>query len=195
MKGSLAALDAYVRQADREMTRFLEARAFELAPGAKLLVIMPGSDGAWRCGDGIFDVLNDAALDLVTAERLPRRRLENLVLPIYFRTLEEMTAPLTRASSPVKGAFRIDRAETLEVPAPFEEALRRRGDVTAYAQTYTGFVRAFSEPVIAGALVEPGQDQSIIDELYERVRGRIIAAPQRYTMRNIQVAMLLTRES
>lgn len=195
MKGSLAARDAYARQADREMTRFLEARAFELAPGAKLLVIMPGSDGAWCCGDGIFDVLDDAALDLVTAERLPRRRLENLVLPIYFRTLEEMTAPLTRASSPVKGAFRIDRAETLEVPAPFEEALRRSGDVTAYAQTYTGFLRAFTEPVIAGALVEPGQDPSIIDELYERVRGRIIAAPRRYTMRNIQVAMLLTRES
>jgi hypothetical protein len=95
----------------------------------------------------------------------------------------------------VNGAFRIDRAETLEVPAPFEEALRRSGDVTAYAQTYTGFVRAFSEPVIAGALVEPGQDPSIVDELYERVRGRIIAACQRYTMRNIQVAMLLTRES
>jgi hypothetical protein len=45
-----------------------------------------------------------------------------------------------------------------------------------------------------GALVEPGQDRSIIDELYERVRGRLLADPQRYTMRNIEVAMLLTRE-
>lgn len=194
MKGSPEARDTYSRQADREMTRFLEARAFELAPGGKLLVIMPGSDGAWRCGDGIYDVLDDAARDLVAAQRLSRRSLENLVVPIYFRTLEEMMAPLTRAGSPVNGAFRIDRAETLELPAPFEDELRRTGDVTAYAATYTGFVRAFSEPVVAGALVEPGQDRSIIDELYERVRGRLVADPQRYTMRNIEVAMLLTRE-
>jgi hypothetical protein len=174
--------------------RFLEARAFELAPGGKLLVIMPGSDGAWRCGDGVYDVLDDAALDLVAAQRLSRRSLENLVMPMYFRTLEEMTAPLTRVGSHVNGVFRIDRAETLELPAPFEDELRRTGDVTAYADTYTGFVRAFSEPVVAGALVEPGQDRSVIDELYERVRGRLIADPQRYTMRNIEVAMLLTRE-
>jgi hypothetical protein len=195
MKGSPAAWDAYARQADRELTRFLEARAFELAPGAKLLVIMPGSDGTWRCGDGIYDVLNDAALDLVAAERISRRSLEHLVLPIYFRTLEELTAPITRAGSPVSGAFRIDRAETLEVPAPFEDGLRRTGDVTAYAEAYTGFVRAFSEPVVASTLVEPGQDRSIIDELYDRVRMRLSADPQRYTMRNIEVAMLLTRES
>lgn len=195
MKGSSAAREAYSRQADREMTRFLEARALEMVPGGKLLVVAPGSDGTQRCGDGIYDVLNDAALDLVDAGRISRRRFENFVLPIYFRTVEEMTAPLTRSGSSLEGAFRVDRAETLGLSMPFEDGLRRTGNVETYADGYTNFVRAFSEPVLAGGLVEPGQDRAVIDELYARVRERLAADPQRYTAHNIEVAMLLTRRS
>lgn len=195
LKASSAAREAYARQADEEMTRFLEARALELVPGGKLLVVAPGSDGAWRGGDGIYDVLNDAALDLVDAGRISRRRFESFVMPIYYRTIEEMTVPLTRPGSPVGGAFQVDRIETLELAMPFEDELRRTGHVETYADGYTNAVRAFSEPVLTGGLVEPGQDRTVIDELYARVRARLVTDPQRYTTRDIEVAMLLTRRS
>jgi hypothetical protein len=194
MEASPEVQAAFARQADLDMARFLEARATELAPGGKLLVIIPGSDGVRRCSDGLYNVLNDAACDLVAAGQIDRSRYERFAMPVYFRTLEELTAPLRSLSSPVRSSFSVDRAETLELPTPFEDELRRTGDVATYAVSYTGFLRAFSEPVAAAGLLEPGQNRSVIDELYERVRLRLVAAPDRYTIRNIEVAMLLTRQ-
>lgn len=193
MEASPAAQQAFALQANDDLTRFYESRARELAPGGKLLLIIPGSDGVCRCSDGLYNVLNDAARDLVDAGRITRRRYEQFVMPVYFRTLTELTAPLTRKDGPVSSAFTIDRSETLELPTPFEEELRRTGDVAAYAEAYTGFLRAFSEPVAAGGLFEPGHKQKDVDELYDRVRARLSAEPERYKVRNIEVAVLLTR--
>ncbi|HEX2691018.1 MAG TPA: hypothetical protein VHN14_30600 [Kofleriaceae bacterium] len=193
MEASPAAQQAFARQAQEDLTRFYSARATELASGGKLLIIIPGSDGQRRSSDGGYNLLNDAIGDLVRAGRISQGRFESFVMPNYFRTLEELTAPVTLPSSPLHEVFSIDRSETLELPIPFEEEYRRTGDVLAYASTYTGFLRALSEPVVVSGLFEPGQDRAVVDELYDRVRARLVATPQRYTVRNIEVAALLTR--
>jgi hypothetical protein len=184
---------AFAGQADHDLVRFLTARARELVPGGKLLLGTPGDGPDHRLGDGVYDLLNDACLDLVHEGRLDRARYEGLVMPVYFRTADETLAPLTRADSPLRGAFAIDRAETLEVPTPFFAAFRRDGDVAAYAEEYTGFLRAFSEPVVRRALVGPDEDPVVIDELYRRVHARLRAEPERYQFRYTLVAVLLTR--
>jgi hypothetical protein len=114
-------------------------------------------------------------------------------MPVYFRTVEEMLAPLERADSPVRGAFAVDRAQALEVPAPFVVEFRRGGDVAAYAGAYTGFLRAISEPVVRAALNQPERGAATVESLYERIRDRLLAEPERYSWRYIQVAALLTR--
>jgi hypothetical protein len=195
MRGSPAALQAFAEQADSDLTRFYDARARELAPGGRLLIVIPGMDGQRRCSDGLYDVLNDAAWDMVTSGRVERTRFERFAMPVYFRTLAEMTAPLTRSGSPVHGAFRIDRAEVLHLPTPFVEEYRRTGAVERYATIYTNFLRAFSEPVVADGLVGSGGDHGVMDALYGRVRDRLIAEPERYRMENIEVAVLLSRTS
>jgi len=55
-------------------------------------------------------------------------------MPVYFRTLEELLAPLQREDSPVHGAFAVGRAEALEAPVPFLVEFRRGGDVSADGQ-------------------------------------------------------------
>lgn len=105
MEASPAAQEAFALQADEDLTRFYAARATELAPGGKLLIVIPGSDGRRRCSDGLYNVFNDAARDLVAAGRISRARYESFVMPVYFRTLEELTAPLTHSTSAVHGQF------------------------------------------------------------------------------------------
>jgi hypothetical protein len=184
---------AFTRQAEHDLVRFLECRARELVPGAKLLLAGPGDTDQARLWDGLFDVLNDACLDLVAAGRLEREGYERLTMPCYFRTVAELLAPLEQDGSPVRGAFAVDRAEVLEVPTPFLVDFRRDGDAAAYAGAYTGCLRAVTEPVVRSALNQPEGEDGTVECLYERIRARLFAEPERYSWRIILVAALLTR--
>jgi hypothetical protein len=184
---------AFMRQAEQDLVRFLVCRAQELVPGGKLLLVSPGDTNQARVSDGVCDVLNDACLDLVAAGRLQREQYERLTMPVYFRTVAELLAPLQRKDSPVRGAFAVERAAALEVPTPFIVEFRRGGDVAAYAAAYTGFLRAISEPVVRVALNQAEGEAATVDSLYERIRARLLAEPERYVWRYILVAALLTR--
>lgn len=103
-----------------------------------------------------------------------------------------MRAPFDDVASPAHDLFRIERAETLEVPTPFIKAFQQGGPVKTFAEEYTGFLRAFSEPVAQAALAgEP--DDGIIDALYDRVRARLLAEPERYVFRYFSPSILATR--
>jgi len=184
---------AFRGQAEHDLVHFLEARARELVPGGKLLVVTPGDAPDRRTCDGLYDVLNDACLDLVASGRVARARYERLTLPVYFRTVAELRAPVEDAESSLRDLFRIDRAETLEVPTPFILAYQQGGPVAEFAENYTGFLRAFSEPVARAALAAGDPDGDVIDRLYERVRERLLAEPDRYLFRYFLPSILLTR--
>jgi hypothetical protein len=184
---------AFRRQAEQDLVRFLACRARELVPGGKLLVASPGDTGQARVADGLLDLLNDACLDLVAAGRLGREQYEGLTMPCYWRTVAELLAPLEREDSPVCGAFAVERAEALEVPTPFFVEYRRGGDVASYAGAYTGFLRAISEPVVQAAFNHPEDGTVTVDSLYERIRARLLAEPERYQFRYLLTAALLSR--
>lgn len=184
---------AFLGQADRDLIRFLQARAQELTPGGKLLIVSPGDSAEKRLTDGFYDVFNDGCLDLVAAGRVTRQRYERFTMPVYFRTVEETIAPLERADSPVKSLFAVDRAENMEVATPFFVEFDRSGDAAKLADDYMGFLRASSEPVVRAALVGDDGDGSIIDELYQRIDARMKAEPQRYRFHYLLTATLFTR--
>src|SRR5262249_49003138 len=146
-----------------------------------------------RVSDGFCEVLNDACLDLVAAGRLGREEHERLPMPVYFRTLAELLAPLERQDSPVRGVFAVERAQALEGPTPFLVEFPRSRDVAAYARSYTGFVRAISEPVVKAAFGQPEEHGVTIECLYQRICARLLSEPERYLWRYIIVAVLLTR--
>jgi SAM-dependent methyltransferase len=185
--------DAFARQAEGDLVRFLQCRARELRPGGKLLIVSPGDSDEQRLADGLYDALNDGCLDLVAAGRLPRQRYERFTMPLYFRTVAETLAPLERQDSPVKGAFTVDRAENLEVPTPFLVEFDRNGDAAKLAEDYTGFLRAFSEPVARAALVGDDGDDTLLDEFYGRIQARVQAEPRRYRFHYLLTATLFTR--
>jgi len=190
MKGSPAAQEAFARQAAHDLAFFYHHRAQELVLGGKLLLVIPGSDGTRRCGDGPFNLLNDAGIDMVAGGRFDRARWELFAFPNYFRTLDEMLAPLQHAAGPASGTFAVDRAEFVELPVPFRDRFDRTGDAGAYAVEYVGFLRAFSEPVLSAGLAA---DCGAMDAFYDRAVERLVADPERYRPHNLEVAVLLTR--
>ena len=84
---------AIARQAEQDLTRFLECRAQELVTGAKLLLAGPDSPPMRvPFARGLVEVYDDACLDLVASGRLGREAYERLVWPCYFRTVAELLA-------------------------------------------------------------------------------------------------------
>ena len=183
---------AFTKQAEQDLIRFLECRARELVPGGKLLLAAPGDSGEASVCDGLGDVINDACRDLVNVGQMKPEEYERIRMPCYWRNVEETLAPLEQQGSPVRGAFTVERAVALEVPPPFIVEFRRSGDAATYAGAYSGFIRAVTEPVVRGALNRPNESTTV-EGLYERVRARLLAEPERYVFRYILVAVLLTR--
>jgi hypothetical protein len=61
------------------------------------------------------------------------------------------------------------------------------------ADAFIGLLWAISEPVVRAALNQTTRETATVDSLYERVRARLLAEPERYAWRYIIVAALLTR--
>ncbi len=151
--GAVSAADRAVcaAQALADIETFARARAAELVPGGKLLIEVFGGGASGRTCDGIYDALNDAVLEVLDAGLIDRAGYEAFYQPVYFRTLDELTAPVAAGDAPLRPLFRLERAETYEVEVPFVEEFRRSGDATTYARSYTDFFRAFTEPVLRAA--------------------------------------------
>src|SRR5262249_4128859 len=147
----------------------------------------------YRACDGLYDVVNDALLDLVDARRLRRESYERLVFPIYFRTAEELAAPVAGANPGLAELFRLDRSGSMEVTVPFNQRLELTGDVPAYAREFTGFLRAFTEPIIRMTFVDEPDLDSLIVDLYSQVEARLASDPSGYPFHYIQVAALFTK--
>lgn len=183
---------AFAAQAQADVESFLRARAAELRPGGRLLVQVFGAGDAGRTCDGIYDALNDAVLEALEDGVIDRGGYEAYYQPVYFRTLDELTAVVAGSSAPLASLFTLDRAETYEVEVPFVEEFEKSGDTASFARQYTDFFRAFTEAVLLAAFPhqEPGP---FADDVFGRAERLIRDHPERYEFNYVSVAMLLTR--
>ncbi len=192
VSASEAEREPFRLQAAADMLSFYAARAEELVVGGKLLVQVFGRDGSRSTSHGIYDVMSDALLDLVEEGRLPRQVYEDLLFPVYFRTLEELVAPIEEDEE-IAGAFRIEKSGVQEIAAPFDVQLAETGDVAAWARSYTDFLGAFTESILAAAIPGELPGEEIVSDIYERIEQRLLEDPDRYEFHYISVGALLTR--
>ena len=186
---SKAERTAFSEQASRDIASFLRARAVELVPGGKLLLQVFGAGDVKRCCDGIYDVLNDAVLEVLDHGMIDRAAYDAYYQPVYFRTLEELTEPVQLYSLP----FRIDNQATYEAPVPFNEDFARSGNVEVYAREYTNFHRAFTEGVLRISFADSPSLDSLVSEIYTRAERLVREAPERYPFSYVAIAALMTR--
>lgn len=134
-------------------------------------------------------MLNDAVLEVLKVGGISREAYEAYYQPVYFRTLEEITAIAEADDMP----FRIERAESYEAPVPFNEAFERTGDRAAYARDYTNFFRAFTEAVLRLSFGAMAELDDLVEDIYRRAERLVRETPERYPFRYVAVAVLMTR--
>jgi len=77
-------------QAENDLYNFYSARAAELVSGGKLFIQTFGRDQCFSTSYGIYDVLSDVVLGCAEDGIIPQEVYEELIFPIYFRTVEEL---------------------------------------------------------------------------------------------------------
>ena len=189
---SQSELIPFQKQAYQDLSHFYTARAEELITGGKLLVQIFGKNETQSTGHGLMDVLSDALLDFVEADMLPHSFYEDFLFPAYYRDIEELTAPI-RNEPELSASFQIEHADSRDVPVPFNMAFAKTDDRTTWANRYTNFLRAFTEPVLAATLPEDLPQESTIEKLYQRIEQLLVNDPERYEFHFISIATLLTR--
>ncbi len=113
-----------------------------------MLIAQPASDATYCTGQGLYDLMHDACLDLIGTGQLDKAAYARTTMPLYFRSLDEMLAPVDAQAGPLRQEFEIVRAEMQEIAVPFATEFARTGDVAAYADRYVAFAQAFSEPIL-----------------------------------------------
>ena len=185
-------LEPFQRQAANDLHRFYSVRAEEIASGGHLLVQIFGRNSDVSTSYGIYDGLSDAIMDFIEQGKLSRKFYDDLVFPIYFRSIEELVAPIEQDDQLAR-AFQVVKAEHHEVPVPFNSALAETGDRAIWARDFTGFMRAFTEPIVDVALGDDPQKNETLDAIFQQVEARYLADPARYEFHFISIGALLRR--
>jgi gibberellin A4 carboxyl methyltransferase len=107
---------AFSELARKDIATFLRARAKELVPGGKLLLQVFGANETASTCDGIYDLLNDAVLCFVEDGSISKDVYETYYQPVYMRTLEELTGPVSDPALDAAGLFQLDHATSYEIP-------------------------------------------------------------------------------
>lgn len=175
---------AFAARARQNWATFLDCRARELRPGGRLVVVGSLADSAGLSGaEGLLDLANDVLQELVAERTLATATYQQMVLPMYYRTLEEYAAPFNANPGSGPGAsLQLVASEPVGLHDVFWARYQQTGDLHAYAAAYTGFLRAFTEPTLFGSAVPATQPQSSerpADVYYRRVQEHIMAAPER----------------
>src|SRR5215212_5752310 len=173
--------EAYAEQASKDWRRFLVHRTRELRPGGELIVVAVTTDDTGSTGgESLMDLTNDPLLSMVDARAIRPEEYGRMNMPAYHRTMKEFTEPLRF------GALTEDLILKEGIRAKFSDQLwpeyEQRGDASAFAASYTEFMRAFTEaPLFAGLDADrtPADRERLANEYFERMRSLIEANPER----------------
>lgn len=165
------------RQSAKDWSDFLAARAFEMAPGAKLLSLAIGATPEVHGWDWVTQELWQAALEMAGEGLLSPVELQRFTVPVVGRTLADLQAPF--ADGPI-GGLTLDHAEVVEAPDPFWDDYQETGDAELLGQRWAGMLRAVSGPFATMAFATRPNGAALVDDLFRRLAARVAARPERH---------------
>ncbi len=201
-EGEEAAL--FAERARKDWETILLARARELKPGGRLVVLNFGIDEAGRYlgntgGRHMFDTFDMLWRRLAEAGRITPAEYEKATFAQYYRTMEEFTAPLTDPDSPVRAAgLGLLEAKSLHTRCPFEEAFAASGGTMsprAFAESLIPTMRSWSETVFLTALDgrPPAEAAAIVDDFYKSYEDLVAEDPEGHAMDYIHIVMVMEK--
>jgi hypothetical protein len=170
---------AYAARAAEDWQLFLRHRLEELEQDGQLVVVGSGAGENGRSGaEGLLEIANDVLREMVAENTLSRQEYEQMVVPTYYRTLDEFTEPLGKPTP--AGSFELLEHSQTDLADPPWAGYERSGDVSAYAKGVAEFLRAFSEPSLFAGIAagqSPQATAKLADEFYGRVAEAVAKQP------------------
>lgn len=193
---------AYVAQGQADWERMLLARARDLAPGGRLVLVNFGIDEAGRYlgatgGVNMFDTFNALWAALRDAGAISAAEYAGTNFPQSYRTVAEFTAPFRDPAGPVRRAgLALEHVETRVVRCPFAEAFAAHGDAARFAREYIPTLRSWSEATFASGLLPArpeAERRAILDRFYDSYESLVRTAPQGHAMDYVHCYLVLAK--
>jgi hypothetical protein len=178
MSASPEVSTAVKRQQAADWRLFLELRAHEMRPGAKLLVGFtartPEETGwEWLLGE-LWSSVEEMGRDGLFSAEEQRR----LTIPIGLRSIEELQHPF---HGPRRiSALTVEHLDILKVANPFWADFQKDNDRHAFAQSHADTTRAWAGPTIA-SLIDPSRNRTaLVSDLFARFARRLAVNPRKH---------------
>ena len=187
---------AFARQAAVDWDATLVARAAELAPGGRLVIVVFVVDAAGQClGDtsssggpsvAMYAALQMAWRGLVADGMITPDEAGRATFINYYRTQDELAAPFAPGGAAAAAGLRLLDSRVRVTRCPFRAAwLARPSDATAHAAAFVKTVRTWSESTFSTALDAArgaAEKRGIVDELFTRYAAAVAASPADHGM-------------
>jgi indole-3-acetate O-methyltransferase len=174
----------FAQEAARCWERLLLARAAELVPGGRsvlvLLTVMENGTyyGAGGHGNSLYGVLGDILRDMLDCGELTQAEMDWATSPEYYRTIQELRAPFDDPESSVSDAgLKLVSATPQVCPCPLRAAFMHgtyEGREKEYGELFAQSITSFTRHKLERAFQHPGnkrtepEKQQLIQEIYKR---------------------------
>ena len=183
VSAALAPADVRLRlqaQGEADWRRFLEARAGELRPGGRLVVLVPGPpEGEFASTRPLMQTLATTLQQLVADGRLSEAARKRAFIPTLPRSASDLRSPFSEGA--FAGLALEEQEDWPDFPDMAWERYRESGDAAMLTEAYLGFFQATFLPSLLHSL-EPfdtaSERQSIADALETAIRSAIKSDPQ-----------------
>lgn len=191
--------------ARRDWTRFLTQRAIELRTGGFLFVSTLGSvpdptevNDAAASGRGIYRALQVVAQSMADDGLIANSVLDEFVFSLWFLTADEARQPIVDDADLAR-AFDIESVEVEPSPEHpdglFADLIT---DPMAYADAYTGYIRAFADSTLRDQLFEPSAADpatrtTLATEFFDRLHALYLTHLDEYAFELWPLTIVLRR--
>ena len=201
------ALAAFAEQARRNWEDLLSARAKELRPGGRLVMLNFGIDEQGRYlgntgGINMFDTFAEIWRAMSEEGVITKDEFINTAFPQYYRTVEEFTAPLKDQNSKAyQAGLRLVSARTGVVGCPYRRAYEEsagRMSAREFAISYIPTLRSWSEAVFSNGLSQNRsieEKTNIVDRFYQRYEDRVAENPDGHAMDYVHCYLAIEKVS
>jgi len=180
--------------AARQWQRMLELRAVELAAGGRYITAVPASPAPWPDRAGPYvelsKTMNRLLADWRRAGRIGAATLAAVVVPVWMRTLDEISAPFEAGGGRVAG-LELESAELFSLDNPYCD-----GDPSEFPRRYVRSVTAWGRPLLLQAFAREGEDRApaLLADFLAELEERVANAPDRYRWDYIE-ALIVCRKT
>ncbi|KKP06486.1 hypothetical protein THAR02_01444 [Trichoderma harzianum] len=171
-------------QAQTDLQKFLQLRASEFVPGGQLVLslLATGFDNPDFMNSGLRNAMQSAMSQMFLEGKLSQEAIEACVLPVYYRTTEDIQATL--ATEEVIRQWTVVKIEQSQVIHPFwkelefqkEQELYTEEHSIAYAKAMVSWFWAAFEGFALRAIIgtQPHDPEESIQNLLEEMKEKAI---------------------